>query len=56
MSEIKDQCFQELMRMTVDERWMVLTAFRYSNEHPEKTLEECVRWAKAHEEKRRVQA
>lgn len=56
MSEIKDQCFQELMRMTVDERRMVLTAFRYSNEHPEKTLEECVRWAKAHEEKRSVQA
>lgn len=54
MSEIKEQCFQELMSMTADEKRMVLTAFRYSNEHPEKTPEECVRWAKAHEEKWRV--
>lgn len=50
MSEIKDRCFQELMSMTVDEKRLVLAAFFYGEKHPEKTPEECVRWAMEHKE------
>ena len=32
--------------MSVNELYILVAAFRYSQEHPDKTPEECVMWAR----------
>lgn len=51
----KDQLLQIIQRISDDELRMLLVAWRYGEEHPEKTPEKCVSWAKAHEEKWRAE-